>query len=272
MRCTTLNFIAVIVLSLLTACSRKTTPVGATAGNIIKVMTYNVHHCNPPAKPGIIDVDAIAAVIKKQNADVVALQEIDINTGRSGKINEAEQLAEKSGYKFFFFAKAIDFDGGEYGIAILSKHDLSGTKAYPLPLDESIDGERRVLATGTITLPNGKSFRFGSTHLDAGRRDASRLLQIKEIGRIAKETSLPFIVAGDFNSTEESNVIKILDENFMRTCHDCEPTFHEDNETGAIDFIAFKPKDNFTVLSHSVVPEKKASDHMPVVAVFQLKF
>ena len=226
-----LNFIVIIVLSFLIACSRKTAPVGATPNNTIKVLTYNAHHCNPPAKPGTTDADAIAAVIKNQGADIVALQKIDINTGRSGKINEVDQLAKKSGYKFFFFAKAIDFDGGEYGITILSKYELSDTKAYALPLDESIGGERRMLAVGTVTLSSGKSFRFGCTHLDAERRDANRILQIKEISRIASEISLPFIVAGDFNSAEGSDVINILDENFTRTCHNCGPAFQEENES-----------------------------------------
>lgn len=249
----------------------KSIPGGEAGSNTIKVMTYNVHHCNPPEKPGIIDVDAIAAVIKKQNADIVALQEIDVNTGRSGKINEAEQLAVKAGYKSFFFAKAIDFDGGQYGIAILSRYPLSGTKAYPLPMDETIGGEQRMLATGTVTLADGKTFRFGCTHLDAGRSNASRLLQVKEISRITRETALPFIIAGDFNSSEGSDVINMLDEDFTRTCNKCAPTFWEDNETGAIDFIASKPKDACNVLSHTVIQNKEASDHMPVVAVLQLK-
>ena len=108
-----LKLITVAVLFFCISCNRSM-PANTTGNNIIKVITYNVHHCNPPAKPGVIDVNAIAAVIKKQNADIVALQEIDVHTNRSGKINEAEQLAVKAGYTSFYFAKAIDFDGGQY--------------------------------------------------------------------------------------------------------------------------------------------------------------
>lgn len=236
----------------------------------ITVMTYNVHHCNPPEKPGVIDVDATAAVIKQQNAGLVALQEIDVNTRRSGKINEAEQLAAKAGYPSIFFAKAMDYDGGEYGILILSKYPLSETKGYRLPMDSVKGGEQRMLATATVALPNGKTLRFGCTHLEAYNK-ISRKLQIKEISRIAGETSLPFIVAGDFNANEGSEVINILDKNFTRTCNNCPSTFWEGGETGAIDFIATRPKDTFTVLLHNVVQNKEASDHMPVVAELQLK-
>lgn len=264
-----INLLSLFILQLAISCSNKNIPTGNKSNNTIKVMTYNVHHCNPPEKPNVIDVDALAAVIKKESADVVALQEIDINTGRSGNINQAEQLANKSGYKSFFFAKAMDYDGGQYGILILSKYPLSDTKGYRLPMDSTNGGEQRMLAAGTVTLPNGKAFRFGCTHLEAYRK-TSRILQIKEIGRIAGEISLPFIIAGDFNATEGSEEITILDEHFTRSCTNCPSTFWEHSGTGAIDFIATRPKNVFTVLSHTVVQNKEASDHMPVVAEFQI--
>lgn len=265
-----LKFVFILSLLFLLSCSGRQIQSGMAGNNVIRVMTYNVHHCNPPEKPHVIDVNAIASVIKKQNADIVAVQEVDVNTARSGKINEAEQLARYAGYKSFFFAKAMDYDGGQYGILILSKYPLSDTKAYPLPVSAANGGEQRMLATGKVTLPGGKTFRFGCTHLEAYNK-TSRVLQIKEICRIAEETSSPFIVAGDFNSNEGGEVINMLDEHFTRSCTNCPSTFWEGGKTGAIDFIAFRPKDVCTVLSHTVVQNKEASDHMPVVAELQLK-
>jgi len=244
---------------------------GVSSKNVIKMLTYNVHHCNPPDKHDVIDIAAIAAVIKQQKADVVALQEIDVNTARSGKINEAEQLAIKAGYKSFFFAKAMDYDGGQYGIAILSKYQLTDTKAYSLPKDSwGNGGEPRMLATATITLAGGKTISIGCTHLEAYNKK-SRQLQVEEICRIGEATVFPFIIAGDFNANEGSDVINTLDQHFRRTCNNCPPTFWEEGETGAIDFIAVKPEAAFTVLSHKVVQNKIASDHMPVLAELQLK-
>ena len=52
-------------------------------------MSYNIHIGNPPSKPGIIDMKAIIKAIKIENPDLVALQEVDVNTNRSGKINQA---------------------------------------------------------------------------------------------------------------------------------------------------------------------------------------
>ncbi|GAB3420645.1 hypothetical protein GCM10027516_17410 [Niabella aquatica] len=256
------------MLLALLSCSSQKVQSGAVKSTI-KVMTYNVHHCNPPEKPNVIDVDAIAAIIKDENADIVAVQEVDVNTGRSGKINQAEQLSAKAGYKSFYFAKAMDYDGGQYGVLILSKYPLTDTKTYMLPRAEGNNsGEPRVLAAATITLPGGKSVRFGCTHLEAYNKE-SRLLQIKEINRLAGAISLPFIVAGDFNAREGSEVINSLDAHFTRTCNNCPATFSEGKTGGVIDFIASAPKDAFKVISHKVIPDRKASDHMPVVAELQ---
>lgn len=232
----------------------------------IRVMTYNVHHCNPPSRPDFIDINAIISTIQEQNPDLVALQEIDVNTKRSGAFNQAKEIAEKLQMNFFF-GKAIDFEGGAYGVAILSKYPLSETIVHPLPTKEETKGEHRVLATAKVTLPDGSHIRFGSTHLDAQRDSINRQLQINEIGRLATLEKLPFIIAGDFNATPGTDVIKHLDQHFTRTCQPCDPTVPVDQPTRAIDFIAYAPEQNFSVISNDVIPEKYASDHLPVVAV-----
>lgn len=241
------------------------------AQQTIKVMSYNIHHCNPPSRPGIIDLDAIAAVIRKQDPDIVALQEVDINTIRSGKVNQAAQLALKTGLKSFYFAKAIDHEGGDYGVAILSKFPLSDINTYRLPMDSSTKAEPRVLAVAIATLPGGKKIRIASTHLDAQKAPVNRLLQIKAIDSIAASESLPFIIAGDFNAEENSDVIKTLDKRFTRTCNSCAPTIPVINPKKAIDFIAYKPQKLVAVKSHRVINEIYASDHLPVLAVFVIQ-
>lgn len=233
-------------------------------------MAYNVHHCNPPSKPGFIDVDAIANVIKRENPDLVALQEIDVNINRSGKINQAELIAKKAGYHSFHFSKAIDYDGGDYGVMLLSKYPLNEMSTYKLPTDEATKGEQRVLSLATVNLPGGKRINFGSTHLDAQQESTNRLLQAKEISRITSLINLPIIIAGDFNANENSQVIKILDGQFRRTCTNCAPTIPVINPKNTIDFIMFRPASAFSVLSHKVLQEQYASDHLPVVATLKL--
>src|SRR5690606_41175307 len=63
----------------------------------LKVLSYNIHHANPPSKPDVIDMEAIARVINDSGADIVGLQEVDIHVSRSEMINQAEKLAELTG-------------------------------------------------------------------------------------------------------------------------------------------------------------------------------
>lgn len=262
--------LALSFLAIFLSCSNKVRVQPSSKNNLV-VMAYNIHHCNPPSKPDFIDVDAVANVIKAENPDLVALQEVDVNTPRSGKaFNQAQQLAERTGLKYYF-AKAIDYQGGEYGVAILSKFDIQEAKVYKLPMAPGTTREQRVLATGKITLPNGAVIRFGTTHLDATSDPTDRELQIKEINRIASTETLPFVVAGDFNAATESSIVSQLDQKFQRTCTTCEFTIPSVNPKKTIDFIAYAPAPKFKTTMHKVIQAPYPSDHLPVVAHLEVQ-
>lgn len=231
----------------------------------LKVMTYNIHHANPPAQPDKIDIQDIVDIIKEQNPDLIALQEIDVNTERTGPVNEAKEIARQLDMQYFF-GKAIDYEGGEYGVAILSKFPMSDQKIDKLPTVEETHGEPRTLTSAKISLPSGEDIIFGCTHLDAQHADTNRLLQIQKIVSLAKEWKEPAIIAGDFNDVPDSKVIQILDSYFQRTCSDCPFTIPADKPDKTIDFIAFHPSESFSVSKHTVLNETTASDHRPVVA------
>ncbi len=236
----------------------------------LKVMSYNIHHANPPSKPDYIDIDAIASVIKKNDPDIVALQELDVYNTRSGKsISEATEIATRTGMRVYF-AKAIDHAGGDYGVAILSRYPLSDMQTHPLPTLEGTKGEPRVLATARINLPGDQPILFACTHLDAMRSDSNRVAQINQIAAILKRSAYPVILAGDLNAEPGSSVINILDKNLERSCRvDCGYTIPVDKPRKTIDFIAFTPG-QFKTISHKVIAEKYASDHLPVVAELKI--
>ncbi|UPK70713.1 endonuclease/exonuclease/phosphatase family protein [Chitinophaga filiformis] len=232
----------------------------------LKVLSYNIHHANPPSRPGLIDLDAIARVINEQQPDFVALQEVDVYTGRSGKdVHEADVLAAKTGMRAFF-AKAIPYDGGEYGIAVLSRYPLKETHVYALPSVPGVEAEPRALCTVTVTLADGRQLMMASTHLDVTKSDSNRILQTREISHILGQAAMPVILAGDMNAKEESKAISILDSTFTRTCKTCPFTIPVEAPRSAIDFIMYKPASAFRVVQHKVIPERYASDHLPVLA------
>jgi len=265
------KIIIAYILIILTSCGvskEQNRSSGRTSGTELKIMSYNIHIGNPPSKPGIIDLEAIIKAINIENPDLIALQEVDVNTGRSGKINQAEIIAKRLKMNFYF-AKAIDHDGGDYGICILSKYPLSEAKTYHLTTLKDTGGEPRVLATAKIRLNNRKFIMFGATHLDHLNISVNRDVQMEEINQIALKETLPFIIAGDLNAVEESSAIKKMDRVFTRTCQKCDPTFPVVKPSRTIDFIAFKTGNTFSIIEHRVVQEHYASDHLPVISLLR---
>jgi endonuclease/exonuclease/phosphatase family metal-dependent hydrolase len=239
----------------------------------LKILNYNIHHANPPSKQNFIDVEAIAKVIRQQSPDIIALQEVDVFTNRSGKtVDEATEIARLSGMPYHYFAKAIDHDGGEYGVAILSRYPMENMKNNPLPTVAETKGEPRILATAVIHLPEGKKIVFACTHLDAQKADTNRFLQINKITEILQQEKLPVIIAGDFNATPTSRIINRLDEFFTRTSLvDGGFTIPVEKPNKTIDFIAYKPASYFNVVEHKIIDEKYASDHLPGWAIVRVK-
>lgn len=241
----------------------------ATDNNILKVlriMTYNIHHGNPPSKPGVIDLDAIAKVINASKADIVALQEVEMGVNRSGGVNEAKILGEKTGLYYHFF-KAIDHDGGDYGIALLSRYKIEDVKLIPLP--QKTKAEDRVLGYATIKVGNQKII-LANTHLDANDEDDNRNVQMERILKEFEHVSMPVILCGDLNSIAGSEAVNLLDRQFKRSCSgDCPATFPETNPKVTIDFIATKSV-QWQLLKHEVIFDSYASDHRPVMATFNI--
>jgi endonuclease/exonuclease/phosphatase family metal-dependent hydrolase len=235
----------------------------------IKVMSYNIHHANPPGKSDVIDLDAITKTIESSGADIVALQEVDINTKRSNNINQAQELARKLNMNVYF-SKAIDFEGGEYGLAILSKFKIADSKNVSLSKAADSTTENRILQSVTVNVAKDVSLIFANTHLEVSNT-GNRELQAKEIVEFAKQQQLPIILAGDWNATLKSTTVNVLDTAFQRTCDICPVTCPEDGDNGAIDFIAFTKNSQFKTQKYTVFNDNRSSDHYPILAEIQLK-
>lgn len=232
----------------------------------LKVMTYNIHHANPPAQEGVIDLQAIADVIKSQSPDLVALQELDVLTPRSGNVDQVKKLAELTGM-YAFFSKGIDYDGGEYGVAILSKFKINKSERFALPFKEGLKAEQRSLAVVNVTLPNGSKLDFACTHLDL--KDEHRLLQVAEINKVLGSRKTDVILAGDLNLTATTPAMAILEKHFTRSCEqNCAPTIPDVNPDKEIDFILLKKGSKLKVTSHKIINDVHASDHLPLVVTY----
>ena len=228
---------------------------GAAAQTPIKlrVGSYNIQH-----GAGDKTLKKIAANIKAQNLDIVALQEVDYNTNRSGKVHQTVKLAEYAGFKYRAFFKAIDHDGGQYGIAILSKYKFENRKVWDLPNGSY---ENRVLARVQIRV-QGQLINFYATHLTYnGESAAMRKKQFAEIAKIVKSNS-NFIIAGDFNTANFSE-FNVLDNNTAKKTYTLNRTNHlkytEPASKSAIDNIVFR---NWTFGKPQVVTNSYSDHYM----------
>src|SRR5690606_13604979 len=94
----------------------------------LRVLTYNIFHGETTL--GKIDMDLFGQIIQDEAPDLVALQEVDKGTTRSGGIDQTAALSTRTGLTGYF-AKARDFQGGDYGVAILSRLPVEDFKVVP---------------------------------------------------------------------------------------------------------------------------------------------
>ena len=93
---------------------------------VLRTMTYNTYSGRNAG------IEAIADAIRRNNPDLVALQEVErfteLNPGDTPAI-----LAEMTGLKYHAFIHALDIrSGGDYGNVILSKYPSLEERSFRL--------------------------------------------------------------------------------------------------------------------------------------------
>ena len=171
----------------------------------LTVMTYNIYHGE--TMKGDFDLDRIARVIGDEDPDVVALQEVGFRTRRARGYDLATELGWRTKMAPLF-GRAMKYDGGEYGVAILSKHSFVSTRNVPLP--HSQGREPRAALEATISLPSGATVSIVGTHLDHLRDEGDRLAQAQTIVEEFADNAMPTILAGDLNALPDSETLALL--------------------------------------------------------------
>ena len=222
--------------------------------NPVQVMTYNVRHC--AGMDLVLDYDRTANVIAQHKPDLVALQELDSMTGRSEHRYQLGELASRIQYHPIF-GSAIDYDGGKYGVGILTRELPLSTKRIPLPGEEP-----RVLLVVEL-----KDYVIACTHLDL--EEEQRLASVPIIVEEAQRWQKPFILAGDWNDTLDSELLQEMTKYFNIHSGN-EATYPADEPKECIDYIATFKSRTIETIESRVIDEPSASDHRPVVVRMQL--
>ncbi|MBO9155105.1 endonuclease/exonuclease/phosphatase family protein [Chitinophaga sp. GCM10012297] len=237
-------------------------------GQVIKVLSYNIHHGEN--MQGKLDIQGIATVILAVNPDLVALQEVDSSTSRVNKADQLKELAAITGM-YVYFGKAMEYDGGGFGNGILSRYPIEKTQSIALPA-KGEGSEPRNAAMVTVKLPGDSLLRFVSAHLDHLDDPADRLAQVNIIlQHTLAQPAVPLIVAGDMNALPASKEIGILKQHFTDATEKLGPTWPADKPEQKIDYVFLYNKTHWHVMSSQVLEETVASDHRPVIAEVLLK-
>jgi endonuclease/exonuclease/phosphatase family metal-dependent hydrolase len=243
------------------------TLVAGAATNTVRVMTYNIHH--GLGMDGKIDIERIAALIKAQKVDLVALQEVDRGTARTKGRDLPAELAKLTGMHVCF-EKNINYQGGEYGNAILSRFPiLEKTNVHYRMLKPH---EQRGLLQCVLDV-RGRNLLFMSTHLDYHNDDAERALDVKTIkAAVDANANMAVIVGGDFNegpgSRTHNRLSEFLADTWKVVGEGAGNTFSSSGPLSRIDYIWYSQP---LRPLNATAPKTNASDHLPVVAEFALE-
>jgi endonuclease/exonuclease/phosphatase (EEP) superfamily protein YafD len=229
-------------------------------GPELAVLTYNVNFGN------VGDAPAIAA-IRDANADLVILQETN-GAWERALVSELGEL-----YPHHEFRPATPSIAG--GLGILSKRPLHAKELMPSPVGWFAGW--RVIADTSIG-----ALQVLDVHLRPQLSDPDALFdgyfstrsdRAEEIAAYARvlDPSLPTVVAGDFNETEDGRAIGFLADRGMRSAlPDFAPdqrTWHWFTKVGEIstrlDHVVYEVARLRAVAA--TVLEKGGSDHFPVL-------
>ncbi|HET7231842.1 MAG TPA: endonuclease/exonuclease/phosphatase family protein [Longimicrobium sp.] len=182
----------------------------AREGRPVTVLVYNIHAGKDAG--GRDNLARVAEVVRGSGADLVLLQEVDRNTQRSGPADQPATLARLTGYSAAF-GRTIGFQGGDYGIALLSRWPIVRDTLIPLavtapPGQTAANREQRGVLVAEVAAPGGP-LTILNTHLDASGSDVWRVQEIEGVLRAAstiRASGARLLLGGDFNARPESPV------------------------------------------------------------------
>ena len=237
------------------------------SSKIVRVLSFNILH--GATTKGDFDLDVISKVIIDANPDFVALQEVDYKTKRSRNYDLVTELGWRVKMAPIF-ARAMHYDGGEYGEGILSKYTFLQTKNVDLPF---IPGdEPRVALEITTVISTQDTIAFIGTHLDHLDSETNRIMQAKHINKVFSSNPYPTILAGDLNAEPESETMNIIEELWTASYKKDNPqsTFPSNDPSKKIDYILFYPKNRWKILKTEVIQDSIASDHCAYLVTLEL--
>jgi len=240
----------------------------STSRQTLRVMTYNIHVGVGMDKK--LDLQRIADVIRQEKPDIVGLQEVDRGVKRTEGKDEIAELAKMT-EMHFAFAHNLDYQGGQYGVAILSRFPIG--KIDHRKYENRRVAERRGMLRVELNV-HGRTVNFVTTHLDYQYAD-SRLFETEQLLSFLADVKGPLIVTGDFNDEPAGSSYKMMagqfEDAWIRSRAKGEGlSYPSDKPVKRIDYIFTRSATGLKAKRAWVV-NTLASDHLPVMAEVELR-
>lgn len=243
-----------------------------------RILTYNVHRCVGVDRR--LDIGRIAKVIAAEAPDIVALQEVDVGRVRTGRVDQAHDIATRLGMAARFHA-ALRVEEEQYGDALLTARPERLIKADALPGYPRMPRlEPRGALWVAINLGRGREVQVVNTHLGLVPREQQ--IQAAALnGHAWLSSDLrrdPLILVGDFNATVRTVVHRTLRAS-LTDARRLRPdgrgrvaTFPAAAPMLRIDHVFVSAGIKVLALRAAASPQARlASDHLPLVMDFELE-
>lgn len=234
----------------------------------LRVMTYNIHVGVGMDKK--LDLQRIAEVINAEHPDLVGLQEVDRGVKRTEGKDEIVELAKLTAMNYAF-AHNLDYQGGQYGVAILSRFPVK--QIDHRKYENRREAERRGMIRVEIEFA-GRTVNFVTTHLDYQFEDG-RVFEAEQLLKFLEGINGPLIVVGDFNDEPQGNAYKLMLTGFedawiVAKMKEQGLSYPADRPVKRIDYIFTRRSDRLRVKRPRII-STAASDHLPLVADIQIR-
>ena len=238
------------------------------AKRTLRVMSYNIHV--GVGMDNKLDLQRIADVINTAQPDLVGLQEVDRGVKRTEGKDEIAELAAMTKMKYAF-APNLDYQGGKYGVAILSRFPIKNTEHRMF--ENKREAERRGMLRIEVEV-EGKTLNFVTTHLDYQFEDG-RLFETEQMLKFLESVKGPTIVVADLNDIPAGSAYKLMrtkfDDAWVASGVKTEGfSYPADKPVKRIDHIFYRPGDRMRAKKAWVI-ETLASDHIPVMSELEMK-
>ncbi|TXS92909.1 hypothetical protein FV139_13180 [Parahaliea maris] len=211
------------------------------------------------------NLDTLAQLVDQQQLDLLALQELDIDSFWAGGFDQAQWLLGKTAFNCAALGMHAETWFYRFGTALLSSIQLH--QARSLSFDPTPPSTTKGLVAARIHwLHLGESMPVLviSVHLDFSRKSV-RERQLANIIQTVASSPLPIILMGDFNEQwqEEDSVVRQLVEQADLHAYEPASTVHPTYKAKRLDWILLS--DDFEITSYSTAMDA-VSDHRLVVA------